>query len=216
RRATGVRRRSACTRSASSPTRACRRHAAGGSGRCRWSSSGGAGAVPRPGASSSTRRATGSTSPRPPGGPGTSATRARAASRAGRGRRSGPQPERLRGAAAPGEADPTRRRRAALVRLLGGVAGAPAVLAEARRRLDAYPAARSALEPNLADPVVALAARVGDEALYDRYRAAVAAAATPQERRRFLLGLGSFRTRAAREQTLAAVLMPEIPTQDVA
>src|SRR5205823_564534 len=55
-----------------------------------------------------------------------------------------------------------------------------------------------------------------DEALYARYRAAVAAAATPQERRRFLLCLGSFRTRAARERTLAAVLTPEIPTQDVA
>src|SRR5437667_336700 len=82
--------------------------------------------------------------------------------------------------------------------------------------LDAYLAERSALEPNLADPVVSLAARVGDEALYDRYRAAVAAAVTPQERRRFLLSLGSFRTRAARERTLAAVLTPEIPTQDVA
>jgi len=46
--------------------------------------------------------------------------------------------------------------------------------------------------------------------------AAVAAAATPQERRRFLLGLGSFRTPAARERTLAALLTPEIPTQDVA
>src|SRR5437016_856399 len=131
-------------------------------------------------------------------------------------RRFGPQLERPGWAAAPGEDDPTRLRRAALVRLLGGVAEAPAVLAEARRRLDAYLADRSALEPNLADPVVALAARVGDEALYDRYRAAVAAAATPQERRRFLLGLGSFRTRAARERTLAAVLTPEIPTQDVA
>src|SRR5207247_2066878 len=109
-----------------------------------------------------------------------------------------------------------RLRRAALVRLVGAVAEAPAVLAEARRRLDAYLADRNALEPNLADPVVALAARVGDEALYERYRAAVAAAATPQERRRFLLGLGSFRTPAARERTLAALLTPEIPTQDVA
>src|SRR5438094_2258955 len=131
-------------------------------------------------------------------------------------RRFGPQLERLQWAAAPGEDDPTRLRRAALVRLLGGVAEAPAVLAEARRRLDAYLADRSALEPDLADPVVALAARVGDEALYDRYRAAVAAAATPHERRRFLLGLGSFRTRAAPEQTRAALLTPEIPTQDVA
>src|SRR5439155_252169 len=93
----------------------------------------------------------------------------------------------------------------AVERLVGGVAEAPAVLAEARRRLDAYLADRSALEPNLADPVVSLAARVGDLALYDRYRAAVAAAATPQERRRFLLSLGSFRTRPARERTLAAV-----------
>ena len=131
-------------------------------------------------------------------------------------RRFGPQLERLGWAAAPGEDDSTRLRRAALVRLVGGVAEAPAVLAEARRRLDAYLADRSALEPNLADPVVSLAARVGDLALYDRYRAAVAAAATPQERRRFLLSLGSFRTRPARERTLAAVLTPEIPTQDVA
>src|SRR5438034_853502 len=131
-------------------------------------------------------------------------------------RRFGPQLEQLGWAAAPGEDDPTRLRRAALVRLVGGVAEAPAVLAEARRRLDAYLAERSALEPNLADPVVSLAARVGDEALYDRYRAAVAAAVTPQERRRFLLSLGSFRTRAARGRTLAAVLTAEIPTQDVA
>src|SRR5207247_2233925 len=50
-------------------------------------------------------------------------------------RRFGPQLERLRWAAAPGEDDPTRLRRAALVRLLGGVAEVPAVLAGARRRL---------------------------------------------------------------------------------
>jgi len=131
-------------------------------------------------------------------------------------RRFGPQLERLGWTAAAGEDDPTRLRRAALVRLLGGVAEAPAVLAEARRRLDVYLADRGALEPNLADPVVSLAARVGDEALYERYRAALTAAATPQERRRFLLSLGSFRTRVTRERTLAAVLTPEIPTQDVA
>jgi len=141
---------------------------------------------------------------------------AQAALRAWITHRFGSQLERLGWTAAAGEDDPTRLRRAALVRLVGAVAEAPAVLAEARRRLDAYLADRSALEPNLADPVVALAARVGDEALYERYRAAVAAAATPQERRRFLLGLGSFRTPAARERTLAALLTPEIPTQDVA
>src|SRR5438876_6455191 len=35
---------------------------------------------------------------------------------------------------------------------------------------------------------------LGDEALYDTYRRLVAEARTPQERRRFLLGLGAFRT----------------------
>jgi puromycin-sensitive aminopeptidase len=130
--------------------------------------------------------------------------------------RFGPQLERLRWDPAPGEDDPTRLRRAAIVRLLGGVAEAPAVLAESRRRLDAYLADRGSLDPNLADPVVTFAARVGDEALYDRYRQVAAAAETPQERRRFLLNLASFRTPATIRRTLAAVLTPEIPTQDVA
>src|SRR5436309_55714 len=84
--------------------------------------------------------------------------------------RFGPQLDRLGWEATPGEDDPTRLRRAAVVRLLGGVAEAPRVLAEARRRIDAYLADRSSLEPNLADPVASLAARVGDEPLYDRYR----------------------------------------------
>jgi puromycin-sensitive aminopeptidase len=131
-------------------------------------------------------------------------------------RRFGPQLARLGWEAHAGEDDPTRLRRAAIVRLLGGVAEASDVLAEARRRVDAYLADRSALEPNLADPVVALAARVGDEALYDRYRDVAAAAQTPQERRRFLLNLASFRTRDTIRRTLAAVLGAEIPTQDVA
>ena len=130
--------------------------------------------------------------------------------------RFGPQLERLGWDASPGEDDPTRLRRAAIVRLVGGVAEAPAVLAEARRRLDAYLADRSSLDPNLADAVVSLAARVGDEPLYDRYRDVVAKAETPQERRRFLLSLASFRTPGTIRRTLAAVLTPEIPTQDVA
>jgi hypothetical protein len=102
------------------------------------------------------------------------------------------------------------------VRLVGGIAEDPGVLAEARRRIDGYLADRRALEPNLTDSVVALAARVGDDALYERYRAAVATAATPQERRRFLLNLPSFRTKGTLARTLAAVLTPDIPTQDVA
>ncbi|HZP42412.1 MAG TPA: M1 family metallopeptidase [Candidatus Binatia bacterium] len=127
----------------------------------------------------------------------------------------GPALARLGWQAAPGEPDEVRLRRAALLRLVGGVAEAPAVMAEARRLLDVYLRERTALEPNLADAVVALAARGGDDVLYERYRGIVAEARTPQERRRFLLNLGSFRTPAAVRRTLDAVLTPEIPTQDV-
>ncbi len=131
-------------------------------------------------------------------------------------RRFGPGFDALGWTAAAGEDDPVRLRRAALLRLVGGLAEAPAVLAEAGRRLQAYLTDRSTLDANLADTVAGLAARAGDEALYERYLALVAEARTPQERRRFLLALGSFRTPATLTRTLAAVLTPEIPTQDVA
>jgi puromycin-sensitive aminopeptidase len=130
-------------------------------------------------------------------------------------KRFGPQLERLGWDAGESEDDPTRLRRAALVRLLGGVAENGQVTEEARRRLDSDLVDRGALEPNLADSVVALAARIGDDALYERYREVVAIATTPQERRRFLLNLASFRTTSTLRRTLAAVLTPEIPTQDV-
>src|SRR5262245_13009146 len=139
-----------------------------------------------------------------------------AAFRAWIARRFGPALEHLGWTAQDGEADDVRLRRAALLRLVGGVAEAPAVLAEARRQLDGYLADRAALEPNLADPVAALAARAGDPALYDRYREVATAARTPQEQRRFLLNLSSFRTRGEIGRTLDALLTPEIPTQDVA
>src|SRR5512138_2618407 len=62
-----------------------------------------------------------------------------------------------------GEPDAVRLRRAAAVRALGLVARDPAVAAEARARLDRWLAAdRAALEPNLHDAAVALAARGGD------------------------------------------------------
>ena len=58
--------------------------------------------------------------------------------------------------------------------------------------------------------------RFGDDALYDRYQDVVKHAPTPQERRRFLLNLGSFRKLNLVARTLQAMLGDEIPTQDVA
>jgi puromycin-sensitive aminopeptidase len=117
---------------------------------------------------------------------------------------------------APAEDDAQRLQRAAIVRLIGSIAEAPEVVEEARRRLDDYLRDRGSLDPNLADPVASIAARVGDETLYERYREVVKNASTPQERRRFLLNLGSFRSPELIHRTLQATLTEEIPTQDVA
>jgi puromycin-sensitive aminopeptidase len=118
--------------------------------------------------------------------------------------------------AARGESDDGRLRRAALLRLVGGIAEDATVTAAARERLDGYLADRASVEPNLADSVVNLAARVGDDALYDRFRRVIGDARTPQERRRFLLSLAAFRAPGLPQRTLDLALTDEIPTQDVA
>jgi puromycin-sensitive aminopeptidase len=116
----------------------------------------------------------------------------------------------------PKEDDDARLRRAALLALVGDVAEAPAVLGEAAKRCERYLADRRALDPNLADTVVALGARAGDAALFDAFLAAAEAAHTPQERRRMLLALGEFRDPALVERALALTLTETIGTQDVA
>jgi len=130
--------------------------------------------------------------------------------------RFGPAFRKLGWKASPRETDPLRLRRAALLRIVGGIAEDAATMREARAWLDRYLRNRRALEPNLADAVVGLAARDGDLALYQRYRAVIDEARTPQERRRFLLQLSSFRSAGATKRTLRDALTPAIPTQDVA
>ncbi len=114
------------------------------------------------------------------------------------------------------ERDDDRLRRAALLALVGEVGEAPAVLAEARTRCTAFLADRRSLEPNLADAVVSLAARSGDAALFEQYLAASRTASTPQDQRRFLLGLGAFTTPGLVERALALTLTDAVGTQDVA
>ncbi len=117
---------------------------------------------------------------------------------------------------APKEGDDVRLRRAALLGIVGGVAGDPEVLDEAARRFPGLLADRRSLEPNLADLVVALAARTGDADRFDALLAALDRPETPQERRRFLLGLADFRRPALVDRALALSLTERVPTQDVA
>ena len=116
----------------------------------------------------------------------------------------------------PGEADATRLRRAAVIGILGEVASWEPVLAAAERRFAAYLEDREAIDANLADPVVALAARRADAQRWGVLREAMEKAATPQERRRFLLGLGCVEEPELVRRTLGLALGEAVLTQDVA
>jgi aminopeptidase N len=109
----------------------------------------------------------------------------------------------------------TRVRRAVLLAIVGGVAEDPDLLATAARRCRRYLNDRSSLDANLADAVVALAARNGDAALHARFVRAMQRSETPQEKRRFLLGTADFRDPKRIDATLALSLGDAVPTQDV-
>ena len=114
-----------------------------------------------------------------------------------------------------GEPDAQRQRRASLIRILGGLAHQPDVLAGAESRVRGYLKDRSSLDANLAGPVIELAARDGHKALYDAYLRAMRRANTPQEKTRFQLALAAFRDPALIDRTLALSLSEDISTQDV-
>ena len=72
------------------------------------------------------------------------------------------------------ESEDERLRRASLLRIHGLLGEDPAIAAEVGKRLSTYLADRRSLEPNLAEPLIAIAARDGDLERFDRLRAAVA------------------------------------------
>ncbi len=116
----------------------------------------------------------------------------------------------------PGESDDDRLRRAALLGMVGELGERPEVLREARVRCESFLDDRRSLEPNMADPVVSLAARAGDEALFERFLEASRTATTPQDQRRFLLATGAFSDPKLVDRALALTLTDAVGTQDVA
>jgi len=114
-----------------------------------------------------------------------------------------------------GETDDVRLRRAALLGIVGAVAESEAIAETARVRCDAYLKDRRSLDANLADGVVSLAARVGDETRRRQFLEAAEGSDTPQERRRFLLATADFRGAKLVDATLAMSLTKRVPTQDV-
>jgi puromycin-sensitive aminopeptidase len=126
-----------------------------------------------------------------------------------------PALEALSAEPAPRESDETRRRRAALLGLVGEVGEAPAARERARALVQRTLADRASVDPELADVATTVAAQVGDGDLFDRYLSARKGAATPHESQRFLMALGEFREPSLVHRALALNLTPEVGVQDV-
>jgi puromycin-sensitive aminopeptidase len=118
---------------------------------------------------------------------------------------------------AAGEPDAIRLRRAAAVRGLGVVAREAGTVAEARGRLDRWLGGdRAALEPNLHDAAVTMAARSGDAARFDAFRELFRRETDPAFRRRWLLALASFEDPALSARGVELAFEDEVPLQDTA
>ncbi len=116
----------------------------------------------------------------------------------------------------PDEDDRTQLRRAEILHIVGVIGEASEVLEEATVRCVRYLDDRGSLAPDLCDVVVSLAAMCGGPSIYDAFQIAMRKASTPQEQKRFLLGLADFGQPELTERTLAHCLSDEINSQDVA
>jgi aminopeptidase N len=114
-----------------------------------------------------------------------------------------------------GESVEVRQLRASLWEALGD-AEVPRALDAATRALPGYLANPASVDPTLGATIVQLAARGGDAARWQTYRARMVAAATPDERERFARALTDFQAPALVGDTLALSLSKEVRTQDAA
>jgi len=127
----------------------------------------------------------------------------------------GPTARRLGWRSAETQSDDERFLREEILLTLGDLGDDPATLAEARRRARAWLASPSSAGVDLARIAVPLAAKHGDQALFDQMLGVVKRAPTPEIRVLVLTGLASFDGRPQIERLLTRVLDGTIKTQDL-
>ena len=115
-----------------------------------------------------------------------------------------------------GDDTDVREKRTRAILMLGVHARAKDVRDEAQRRVRDHMEGRERLHPDVAGTVVAVAATVGENALWDRYVACMqqAQASDAQEEARFRQGLIFFEDPALAERTAEAIFSPIIRVQD--
>jgi puromycin-sensitive aminopeptidase len=118
---------------------------------------------------------------------------------------------------AAGEGDRDRLRRAALVRGVGVVAREAPLVAEASGRLDRFLAGdAAALEANLHDAAVIMAARSGGPERFEALRARFKVEPDPAFQRRYLVGLALFEHPDLWRRAVDVAFGDEVPLQDSA
>jgi puromycin-sensitive aminopeptidase len=115
-----------------------------------------------------------------------------------------------------GDDTDVREKRTRAIAMLGFHARARDVRDEAKRRVRDHLEGRERLHPDVAGTVVAVAATVGDNALWDRYVARMqqAQASDAQEEARFRQGLIFFEDPELADRTAEAIFSPLIRGQD--
>ncbi|WP_224246648.1 M1 family metallopeptidase [Hyalangium gracile] len=128
----------------------------------------------------------------------------------------GPALTKLGWESAAGETDRVKLRRAALVRAVGVLARSGQALSEVRPRVTKVVAGdKAALEPNLLDSAVYMAARAGDSALFDTLLAKMKAEPDPATQRRYLSALASFEDPALAKRGQELFFTDAVKMQDV-
>ena len=113
-----------------------------------------------------------------------------------------------------GESDLIRQLRGDLIGVLGRLGNDAATQREAAERYRCYRKDPGTADPNVVPALVAILAHTGDEARYDEFLELFRTASTPQEERRYLFSLASFRHKELLERTLTRTVNGEIRTQD--
>ncbi len=114
----------------------------------------------------------------------------------------------------PGESDLIRQLRGDLLGALGKLGNDVATQQEATERYRRFRKDPATADSNVVPALVAILAHTGDEARYDEFLDLYQTASTPQEERRYLFSLTSFRHKKLLTSTLVRTINGEIRTQD--
>ncbi|WP_455241320.1 M1 family aminopeptidase [Petrachloros mirabilis] len=114
----------------------------------------------------------------------------------------------------PGESELTRQLRGELIGALGRLGNDANTHTRADELYRVFRRQPESVDPNVLPAIVSILAFTGDAARYDEFTERFTSAATPQEERRYLFSLATFREPSLLERTLAKTLNGDIRVQD--